>query len=349
MQKQIDIIGRRKMKNWFVPLVAFGFIAGVGITNAETSIEMDLDSWATTSYAGGTGVLEVTENGLKMYASGPRKGHLIGSTNTYNLVDTILTFKWMGYGSGTYAQFCGGLKDVSSKDIISTGPYGGFSTGWSWSGSTVISENTWYYTAIIVNSDHTYQVITSNIDYASNGGNIIRESSGTISNDNWNTITEATIYFALSDPYNGTPDYMVVGDVKIDNINVDCEHATYSPKKQTLTVPFIEIPIIDFLTGQSNGKVELWTSNLRRVSGTTNRFKIISKTLAPITDGSSTLCPATYAIETGTLSIPYIDIPVGIGIGNEKSETDVNVFKITMTWVPISKSFVLQKIEPLDD
>jgi len=131
--------------------------------------------------------------------------------------------------------------------------------------------------------------------------------------------------------------------------NSDCKHATYSLKKRTLTVPFIEIPVIDFLTGQSNGKVELWSSNLRQVSGTTNRFRIISKTLAPITDGSSTSCPATYAIETGTLSIPYVDIPVGIGIGNKKSETDVDVFKATMTWVPMGRSFVIQEIEQLDD
>jgi len=128
----------------------------------------------------------------------------------------------------------------------------------------------------------------------------------------------------------------------------DCEHATYSFKKRTLTVPFIEIPIIDFLTGQSNGEVELWTSNLRQVSGTSNRFKIISKTLAPITDGSSTSCPATYAIETGTLSIPYVDIPVGIGIGNKKSEIDVDIFKATMTWVPMGRSFVIQEIEKLE-
>jgi len=136
------------------------------------------------------------------------------------------------------------------------------------------------------------------------------------------------------------------GEISTNN---NCEHATYSPKKRTLTVPFIEIPIIDFLTGQSNGEVELWAGSLRQVSGTTNRFRLISKTLAPITDGSSTSCPATYAIETGTLSILYVDIPVGIGIGNKKSETDVDVFKAEMTWVPMGRSFVIQEIEQLDD
>ncbi|MDM8560833.1 hypothetical protein [Candidatus Parabeggiatoa sp. HSG14] len=138
------------------------------------------------------------------------------------------------------------------------------------------------------------------------------------------------------------------GIAKFDNPFSDCKHATYSHKKRTLTVPFIEIPIIDFLTGQSNGKVELWTSSLRQVSGTTNRFGIIFKTLAPITDGSSTSCPATYAIETGTLSIPYVDIPTGIDIGNKKSETNVDVFKATMTWVPMGRSFVIQEIEQVE-
>ena len=82
--------------------------------------------------------------------------------------------------------------------------------------------------------------------------------------------------------------------------------------------------------------------------GTTNRFSLLSKTVAPITDGSSSSCPATYAVETGRLSIPYIDIPTGIAVGNKNFENGVNVFRATMTWEPMGKSFVVQKVEKLD-
>jgi hypothetical protein len=128
----------------------------------------------------------------------------------------------------------------------------------------------------------------------------------------------------------------------------DCKHATYSLKKRTLTIPFVEMPIIDFFTGQSTGEVELWTESLKKVLGTTNRFILLSKTVAQITDGSSSSCPATYAVETGTLSIPYIDIPTGIAVGNKNFENGVNVFRGTMTWEPMGKSFVVQDVQKVD-
>jgi hypothetical protein len=127
--------------------------------------------------------------------------------------------------------------------------------------------------------------------------------------------------------------------------NDDCVHATYSFKKRTLAVPFVEMPVIDFLTGQPTGEMELWTGNLKQVFGTTNRFRLLSKTVAQITDGSSSECPATYAVETGTLNIPYIDVPTGIAVGNQEFENGVEVFKATMTWEPMGKSFVVQEIE----
>jgi len=129
--------------------------------------------------------------------------------------------------------------------------------------------------------------------------------------------------------------------------NGDCKHATYSLKKRTITVPFVEMPVIDFLTGQPTGQVELWTNSLKQVSGTTNRFILVYKKVSQITDGSSSSCPATYAVETGTLSIPYLDIPIGIAVGNEKFENGINVFKSTMTWDPIGKSFVVQEVKKL--
>lgn len=146
----------------------------------------------------------------------------------------------------------------------------------------------------------------------------------------------------------GTPWFQVAwADLDEGVADGDCKHATYTLKKRTLTVPFVEMPVIDFLTGQATGKVELWTNSLKQVSGTTNRFRLISKKVSQITDGSSSSCPATYAVETGTLSIPYLDIPTGVVIGNKPYENGVNVFKATMTWDPMGKSFVVQEVKKL--
>ncbi len=127
----------------------------------------------------------------------------------------------------------------------------------------------------------------------------------------------------------------------------NCKHATYSIKKRTLTIPVIEIPVIDFLVGLPTGEIELWTGEMRQIYGTTNRFKILSKTVKQITDGSNSSCPAAYNVETNALSIPYVDIPVGIVIGNTKLENEVDVFTATMAWEPIGKSFVVQDIKQL--
>lgn len=127
--------------------------------------------------------------------------------------------------------------------------------------------------------------------------------------------------------------------------NGDCKHAVYSLEKRTLTVPFIKVPVINFLTKQSTGEIELWTGSLRQVFGTTNRFNLQYKTIAQITDGSSSSCPATYAVETGTLSIPYIDVPTGVVVGNREFNNSVEVFKATLTWEPLGRSFVVQEVE----
>ena len=129
----------------------------------------------------------------------------------------------------------------------------------------------------------------------------------------------------------------------------DCKHAIYSPQKRTLTIPFVEIPVVNFLTGQSTSEMELWKGTVKQVLGTTNRFRIISKDFAQITDGSSSSCPATYVIETGTLSIPYIDIPTGITVGNKDFGNEVDVFSATMIWDQIGKSFVVQEVKQIAD
>lgn len=128
---------------------------------------------------------------------------------------------------------------------------------------------------------------------------------------------------------------------------IQCVHATYSFKKQILTVPFVEMPVIDFLTGKPTGEMELWTSSLRQVSGTTNRFRLAFGTTAQVTSGLASSCPATYIVETGTLLIPYVDIPTGITVGKDKLENGMDVFKAIMSWEPMGKSFIVQEVKQL--
>ncbi len=128
-----------------------------------------------------------------------------------------------------------------------------------------------------------------------------------------------------------------------------CEHASYSRNKKTLTVPFIEISVIDFISGQPTGEVEIFKGVWKQVGGTKNRFRLLYKTVRKVTEGSrSSSCPATYSHDKGALHIPYVDdVPTGVDIGNKDFEGEVKVFETTLVWEPIGRSFVVQDIQKL--
>jgi len=105
--------------------------------------------------------------------------------------------------------------------------------------------------------------------------------------------------------------------------------------------------VIGELKKQPTGEVEMWRGALRLKYKTTDRFLLLSKQFSPITDGSSSTCPATYSLDTGILSIPYIDVPTTVTIGKTKfeSESKIEVFKATMKWEPQEKMFLVQELE----
>jgi len=252
----------------------------------------------------------------------------------YRLVDKTTPGVNDGYDFDTYdnstgkrMRLTGGTKNVSAN--------------------TVYSLNEWHYLVVTFSNGTSTFYLDGIADGSGNHGSSIR------TNDLPLRIGTARYSDTDTLGFKG-----VMDDVRIYNralpeneiqaLYNGCEHATYSLKKRTLTVPFVEMPVIDFFTGQSTGEVELWTGALKQVLGVTNRFRLLSKTVVPITDGSSSSCPATYAVETGTLSIPYIDIPTGIAVGNKNFENGVNVFRATMTWEPMGKSFVVQDVQKFD-
>jgi hypothetical protein len=136
-------------------------------------------------------------------------------------------------------------------------------------------------------------------------------------------------------------------DDACENETAGCKHANYSVKERTLTIPFIELPVIDGLNNQPTGEVEMWQGALRLKYNTVDRFRLLSKQFAPITDDSNSTCPATYSFDTGILSIPYIDVPTVVAVGKAKfdSESKIEVFKAIMKWAPQENMFVVQEIE----
>ena len=133
-------------------------------------------------------------------------------------------------------------------------------------------------------------------------------------------------------------------DGSSDN-NEDCKHAIYSPKERTLTIPFIELPLLNTWNKQPTGEVELIKGVLKQKSKTTDHFRVLSKTVSLITDDSSSSCPATYSFDTGVLSIPYINVPtISVMGGNQFDSSKIEVFTMTMKWESEEKAFVVQEV-----
>ena len=82
------------------------------------------------------------------------------------------------------------------------------STPTSFAGSTVVSNNTWYYTSVnVVNGQFTTKTATG--DYAEKGGTVIENKTGALLN------TKGSISLRVGDPYAGTSAYVIVGELKI--------------------------------------------------------------------------------------------------------------------------------------
>lgn len=160
--------------------------------------------------------IEETDDGIRMNAVSPRLGGSLITNNSYNLVDKDVYVKWKANGGGSYAQF--GVYTMSGLEhtATSTGGYGGFSTGHSWSSSTVIASDVWYFTRYRINADKTYTANTCSEYHCDNNGVETRNSSGTIPDEI--NMEALKIRVRISDPYAGSPVHVVVGEVIIQPI-----------------------------------------------------------------------------------------------------------------------------------
>lgn len=64
---------------------------------------------------------------------------------------------------------------------------------------TSFTSNAWYYSTLIVNADRTYSFKTASGDYASNGGSVVTNLSGSYASDEWHNITNGVLYFYWDD------------------------------------------------------------------------------------------------------------------------------------------------------
>ena len=154
-----------------------------------TDISLNFESWIKDR----EGEWELTEEGLKVYGTGYRKGNMITSEIKFNFKaskNLDLFVKWKANGKGRFSNHYLGFEGVASTNS--------FSTHNVYNGSALISEDLWYYTRLTINNDKTYSTITCIGNYDVDGADdVIVTKEGVVPNENWDALDEVPVYFKI--------------------------------------------------------------------------------------------------------------------------------------------------------
>lgn len=193
-------------------LLAVLIIMAAGAAMASTTaIMLDLANWDKHF----SGAWEQAADGIILYGSDYRVGNYATTKQTYNFTNSELFFKWQVNGGGSYAGYGFAIGYGEKWPLPSMiGGTGGMTTHHSWEGSYVLSEGTWYYTRLKVNSDMTLSSWTAVNDYDTNGGSTVCSMTDRPRTADWEHIDNGYIVFILGDNYGGTSASIYVSEIK---------------------------------------------------------------------------------------------------------------------------------------
>jgi len=118
----------------------------------------------------------------------------------------------------------------------------------------------------------------------------------------------------------------------------ECKHALYSTEDGRLKLPYIDIPLLDPITGQATGDTAVFKGDLDLIDGVED-FKVIPDSLAFIDMlEEESECHATYSYKDRTMHIPFVEVPsVMILPPDVVVPGPVQVFKATLQQLPLSE------------
>lgn len=159
-----------------------------------------------------SGVYESVTEGLKIYGHSYRGNERLVPVPTlhYPIMDKTIYVKWKANGGGGFM----GVGFTLYTDSASWGlPFGimNLTTDHSYNGSIVITNDTWYYTRIVLTTSSCI-VNTATGNFDNSGGTVIETQSSSINN------TYAVFSFGLWDAYNSTSAYLVLAEAKIESL-----------------------------------------------------------------------------------------------------------------------------------
>jgi len=187
------------------------------------------DAW-TANYTKGTvgGNLRITRTvaqGGTGWAAHMRTGPTYAFTAPGMLTSTF-QYKWRVNGLGTYSHTSGGPQPLAGgSGFPFWGPTDRLCTGWSFMGCPVVPDDTWLYTQLIINNDHSWTATTS---YAGYGlGSSITEFSGILSALNYDALNDMYLRHSIADNY-AAGQYFEIAEATIQIVSAVPEPATFA-------------------------------------------------------------------------------------------------------------------------
>ncbi len=172
-------------------------------------------SWLSHAYKNpAPGVFELTNDGLKAFGDGYRMGTYVGTDEIFDVRGKTLYLKWEANGAGSFMTVNCWINPNTSAyppdDWLLSTQY--FSTGNSFNGSKVISDDQWYFTRVVFSSS-SFTATTASGNYDDQGGNSI----DTVTRTPAGSLDAVHLAFGTSDTYGSISTYMVLGEFRLTN------------------------------------------------------------------------------------------------------------------------------------
>ena len=88
----------------------------------------------------------------------------------------------------------------------------------------------------------------------------------------------------------------------------DCPHATFSVADKKITIPMLDMPLLDSLTGEPNGNMAVLKADLQMTEGVGD-FKMIPESISVLSDVEpNNECHASFSYETRIMHLPFVDV-----------------------------------------
>ncbi|WP_069473001.1 S8 family serine peptidase [Candidatus Marithrix sp. Canyon 246] len=112
---------------------------------------------------------------------------------------------------------------------------------------------------------------------------------------------------ATGDATIGSPNNTVVTITDNDSGD-DCAHATFSVADHKITIPMLDMPLLDSLTGEPNGNIAVLQAELAMTEGVGD-FKMIPESISIIAgEEPNAECHASYSYNTRIMHFPFVDV-----------------------------------------